>query len=186
MTDRVKKVHMNRRRQPWLPLALLLAGCGQSGPDAGDTKTVDAHTASVTSPSLTSPRSFDLTLGEAVFKDTCLQCHGDGILEAPRLGNALEWKSRLSQGLDRLIAHAIEGHGRMPPKGGFHELSDVEVAAAVAYVVDKSKSIILARRKQELASRCHPVRAPEKCSATEAEEVLTLHMLWLLATHDKR
>jgi cytochrome c5 len=169
----------------WLAFTLLLAGCGETGGNGTDVAAGDAREASV--PPIVEPSpSYDPTRGAAVFRDKCLRCHGDGLYDAPRLGDAMEWKARLDQGLDTLIAHAIEGHGRMPPRGGFHELSDAEIAAAVAYVVDRSRAIILASGEEQLPSGCHPVRKPEKCSAREAEEVLTLHMLWLLTTPDKR
>jgi cytochrome c5 len=128
----------------------------------------------------------DLALGETVFTRSCMECHGEGVRAAPRLGEASDWEPRLRQSLDTMIAHAIEGHGRMPPKGGFHELSNSEVAAAVAYIAAESRKIILARRQQQLASECHPLRAPEKCGTRDAEDVLTLHMLWLLGTPGAR
>jgi cytochrome c5 len=177
------------RRAHWpafLACALLLTGCSD-GPSGGyAAETGDAKVGSHTPRDQHPPRSHDTALGKAIFTENCLRCHGEGVDDAPRLGDATAWEPRLRQGLDAMIAHAIEGHGRMPPKGGFHALSDTQVAAAVAYVADESKKIILARRRAQLASECHPLRAPEKCSNLDAEEVLTLHMLWLLGAPGKR
>jgi len=124
--------------------------------------------------------AYDLQLGEAVFTNTCLACHGKGVYHAPVLGNAADWEPRLKQDLNTLIGHAINGHRGMPPKGGFFLLSDEEVAAAVAYAVDRSKKILAAMKGKGRPEACDPVKNLEKCSKSELEEVLTLQMLWLL------
>ena len=127
----------------------------------------------------------DLKLGERVFTRTCLSCHAKGVHGAPRLGDITDWEERLRQDQETLIRHAISGHGRMPPKGGFYMLSDEEVAAAVAYVIDRGRKIILAREKSPEKTRCDPVNHPEKCSDRELEDVMTLHMLWLFGNPGK-
>ncbi|MGD8843148.1 MAG: c-type cytochrome [Gammaproteobacteria bacterium] len=123
---------------------------------------------------------YDLALGETVFTNTCLTCHGKGIHDAPVLGNAEDWAPRLKQDLDTLIGHAIHGHRRMPPKGGFFQLSDREVAAAVAYAVDNGETILAAMQNEPEAQRCDPVNNLDECSASELRDMLTIQMLWLL------
>lgn len=123
---------------------------------------------------------YDLTLGETVFTNTCLTCHGKGIHDAPVLGNAEDWAPRLKQDLDTLIEHAIHGHRRMPPKGGFFQLSDQEVAAAVAYAVDNGETILAAMQNEPEARHCDPVNNLDECSASELRDMLTIQMLWLL------
>jgi cytochrome c5 len=123
---------------------------------------------------------YDLRVGAAVFTNTCLACHGNGAYGAPGFGDAAAWRPRLTQDLNTLIEHAVNGHGRMPPKGGFFALTDAEVASAVAYVVDQSNRIILALEKQGKAKPCDPVANPDNCTHEELREALTLHMLWLL------
>jgi cytochrome c5 len=169
----------------WLALLVALAACtdGSSEPLQGSADSEEASTSS-TGEHSAAPQ-YDLAQGEAVFRAKCLTCHGEGVAAAPRLGSALEWQSRLGQGLPTLIDHAINGHGRMPARGGFQELSEAEIASAVAYVVDASETIIMAGKREQTPSDCHPVRAPDKCTETEAEQILTLHMLWLLSTPDK-
>lgn len=159
-----------------LPLTTLLLACG--GQD-GTNQAAESGSAAVAPPAA-SPSLYDLQRGEMVFSDNCLRCHGEGLDEAPRLGNAADWEPRVSQPLATLIQHAIDGHGRMPPKGGFAALSDAEVSDAVAYVVHSSRKIILALRREQHQQECHPVRAPDKCEDIGAEDVLTLQMLWLL------
>ena len=81
--------------------------------------------------------------GPQVYNSACLVCHGAGIGGAPILGNVEQWASRISQGTDVLVKHAIEGYsgavGYMPPKGGRLDLSDAEVQAAVEYMADESQ-----------------------------------------------
>jgi cytochrome c5 len=129
---------------------------------------------------------YDLALGETVFKRRCLTCHDKGVFDAPRLADALDWEQRAKQDLDVLIEHALNGHGNMPPKGGFLALSDQEVAAAVAYVVDRSKKIIMAMEKEQRSKECNPANDPDKCTPAELEDALILHMLYLLGTPEAR
>ena len=81
--------------------------------------------------------------GPQVYNAACLACHGAGIGGAPVLGDADAWSSRVSQGIDVLKEHAINGYtgslGYMPAKGGRVDLSDEEVAAAVDYMVAESQ-----------------------------------------------
>ena len=167
---------MEKTLRCWIaaPLAILLIACSsQAAETRGD------GSASAAPPGANAP-VYDLNRGKIVFSENCLRCHAEGLYAAPRLGNALDWESRLAQPLTTLIEHAIAGHGRMPPKGGFHALSDAEVSDAVAYVVDRSRTLILALEKEPQQQDCHPVKAPEKCQAMDAQDVFTLQMLWLL------
>lgn len=81
--------------------------------------------------------------GEDVYNSACVACHGAGVAGAPKMGDAADWAPRIAQGMDTLYKNAIDGYqgeaGLMPPKGGFMNLSDPEVNAAVDYMVDKSK-----------------------------------------------
>ena len=80
--------------------------------------------------------------GAQVYNMACNACHGTGAAGAPILGNAEQWSERISQGVDVLRKHAIEGFagsvGVMPPKGGFMNLSDAEVSDAVDYMIEES------------------------------------------------
>ncbi|MGE5318712.1 MAG: c-type cytochrome, partial [Hyphomicrobiaceae bacterium] len=51
-------------------------------------------------------------------------------------GNKGDWGPRISQGYETLIKHALGGIRQMPPRGGDSDLSDTEVARAVAYMAD--------------------------------------------------
>jgi len=124
----------------------------------------------------------DLALGERVFTTNCLSCHGEGEHGAPRPDSASDWTERLQQNQNTLARHAIDGHGRMPPKGGFFKLSDAEVEAAVAYVADRSQKIVAGLKEKKAKTHCHPIKNPNACSDKELEDLLTLHMLWLLGS----
>nr|WP_283101632.1 c-type cytochrome [Halomonas populi] len=78
--------------------------------------------------------------GEALYAGGgCAACHGTGAAGAPRLGEAGDWGERLEQDISELYAHAINGIGAMPPKGGNMSLSDEEVEAIVDYMVAESE-----------------------------------------------
>lgn len=75
-----------------------------------------------------------LKAGTAVYSAACAACHTTGAAGAPKLGDKAQWASRLTQGFDTLVKHAINGIGAMPAKGGNPKLDDIEVARAVAYM----------------------------------------------------
>ena len=82
--------------------------------------------------------------GAQVFDQSCAACHASGIAGAPKLGDQVQWKARLSKGTKFLYANALNGIsssvGVMPAKGGNTSLSDAEVKAAVDYIVAKAKT----------------------------------------------
>ena len=76
--------------------------------------------------------------GQEVYDAVCASCHAAGALGAPKFENKGDWGSRIAQGYDILIKHAIEGIRQMPPRGGDGDLSDTEVARAVAYMANSA------------------------------------------------
>ena len=90
---------------------------------------VDDTTASAES--ATQPKS-----GKQLADTVCIACHGAATaaaLNAPAIGDAAAWDSRLSAGMDTLVSNAINGKGAMPPRGG-SSLSDDEMRLAVEYL----------------------------------------------------
>ena len=77
--------------------------------------------------------------GEAVFNKACKMCHGSGMMGAPKFGDKEAWADRIAKGNETLHDHAINGFGKMQPKGGKKSLSDEDVKAAVDYMVDAAK-----------------------------------------------
>ncbi len=84
----------------------------------------------------------DLEQGKHVFQQSCIACHGSGVAGAPEIGDRAAWAPRIAKGMRRLVDNAINGFqgqtGVMPPKGGYPDLSAEQVAAAVAYMVEKA------------------------------------------------
>lgn len=78
----------------------------------------------------------DLTVGQSTYNKACMACHMTGAAGAPKL-EAAAWETRVAQGHDVLIDHALNGFKVMPPKGGNPTLSDEEVIAATAFMLDQ-------------------------------------------------
>lgn len=79
-----------------------------------------------------------LLAGGAVYTATCAACHDSGMAGSPKTGDNAAWATRLAQGYDTLVKHAIEGIRAMPAKGGNPDLDDLEVARAVVFMTNKS------------------------------------------------
>jgi cytochrome c5 len=77
--------------------------------------------------------------GAAVYQQACFSCHASGVAGAPKLGSAEDWTPRIAQGIEVLHQHSLQGIRAMPPKGGFMNLSDAQVQAAVDYMVEQVK-----------------------------------------------
>ncbi|MGV6827625.1 MAG: c-type cytochrome [bacterium] len=81
----------------------------------------------------------DLAKGQQVYQAACFACHGTGAAGAPILGDKATWGPRIAAGADSLNRNAINGLRGMPPKGGRMDLSNDDVIAAVAYIVNQSQ-----------------------------------------------
>lgn len=77
--------------------------------------------------------------GKAIYEQTCSACHGTGAAGSPKFGDKAAWGPRISQGMDTLFNHAMNGFKAMPPRGGRADLDDDSVKAAVKYMVEHSK-----------------------------------------------
>ncbi len=76
--------------------------------------------------------------GEDIVKAACGNCHRDGANGAPKIGDKEAWLPRLSKGVEELVASAISGHNKMPARGGLSNLSDIDIRAAVSYMLSQS------------------------------------------------
>ncbi len=138
-------------------------------------------------------RNHNLGLGRWVFSQLCINCHSTGVLGAPRFRKPADWSLRLEQDLHTLIEHTIHGYGQMPPKGGYEKLTDREVAAAVAYLVDQSRRVVMQSGLSSPVSpstgtvaeaakgKCDPIANIDQCSTKELQDALLIQILWLLA-----
>ena len=55
---------------------------------------------------------------------------------APRIGDRAAWIPRLKQGFEVLVSSAFKGHGPMPSRGDVANLTDSEIRAAIAYMIN--------------------------------------------------
>ncbi len=74
--------------------------------------------------------------GEEIVNQACAACHASGMMESPKLGDAAAWSARIAQGYETLTKHAIEGIRMMPARGGNPDLTDNDIAKAVAYMAN--------------------------------------------------
>ncbi len=109
--------------QRWwvLACALVIAGCGGTE-ESGQGAAV-------------------ANVGETTYQRYCFSCHASGAAGAPRVGDAEAWALRTEKGEDVLLASTIEGMPPgMPPRGMCLQCSDEDLAAAIDYMLDRSKA----------------------------------------------
>lgn len=76
--------------------------------------------------------------GAEVVKAGCAMCHEAGLMNAPKIGDKGQWAPRIALGYETLVSHAVNGIRSMPAKGGNPDLSEEEIAAAVAEMANQS------------------------------------------------
>ncbi|WGI25429.1 c-type cytochrome [Halomonas alkaliantarctica] len=113
--------------------------------------------------------------GEGIYNNICMACHETGAAGAPIRGDEAAWSARTEQGFATLLDHAINGIGAMPAKGGNPNLSDEEMEAAVAYMVEPVMEVPELGGGDDAASEeSAPVEeATEEAAATEGEAAST-------------
>ena len=114
-----------------------------------------------------------LQTGEAVYKASCVACHGTGVGGAPRLGDATAWTARIKQNEELLFEHALTGFqgkaGMMPPKGGNSDLSDIEVQRAVVYMANAGGAKL---KEPAVKAAAAPVEAAAPAAAAPSAETM--------------
>lgn len=76
--------------------------------------------------------------GENTYKQVCANCHGAGVLNAPKFGDKAKWAPLIAEGQVTLTAHAYVGVRAMPPKGGNPNLTVETFSDALVYMVNNS------------------------------------------------
>jgi len=97
---------------------------------------VDAEGASTAPVALVS-EALGPNAGEDRYKSTCSVCHATGVGGAPKTHDAADWKARVAQGMDSMLANSIKGIGAMPPKGTCRQCSDEELKLTIQYMLPK-------------------------------------------------
>jgi cytochrome c5 len=77
--------------------------------------------------------------GKKLYDTTCSVCHATGVAGAPKFGDKAAWAPRIKTGIDMLHKVALTGKGAMPPRGGNNALTEMELNAAVDYMVAAAK-----------------------------------------------
>jgi len=118
--------------------------------------------------------------GAGIYNNICMACHETGAAGAPIRGDEAAWSARTEQGFATLLDHAINGIGAMPAKGGNPNLSDEEVEAAVAYMVEPVMEVPELSSGDEAAADDEASSdegadeaASEETAAAEGEEAAT-------------
>jgi len=121
--------------------ASVLLILADSGIDTGESVPTDEAAGATAGEAVTSAAPVDSTAVDAagLYAQACAACHDTGAANAPKTGDQAAWAERIGKGLDTLVDHAVNGFNAMPAKGGAAQLSDVEVAATVEYMVENSK-----------------------------------------------
>ena len=82
-----------------------------------------------------------LARGKQVYISACIECHQEGKLGAPMIGDGDNWYRRLkAQGLTNLYVNAIRGYNSMPVKGACVTCSENDIIAATDYILNHSLS----------------------------------------------
>jgi cytochrome c5 len=74
---------------------------------------------------------------QQLYQGACLACHASGVAGAPKTGDSAAWSARAGNGIDAMLASAINGKGAMPPKGG-STYSDEQLRSVIEYMLAES------------------------------------------------
>lgn len=107
-------------------------------------------------------RSADVSNGKEIFDEECALCHNKS---KPKIGDVKAWEALLTGGLAPLYSSVIEGKGKMDPRGGNEDLTDVQIRASVDYLVSQSGGADLVKAYAAAAPAAAPVNANVKTSA---------------------
>lgn len=125
---------------------------------------------------------YDLILGKIVYRTMCLVCHDCGAAGAPKLGDKAGWEQRIVRGMDILVEQTIKGHrdpdGYMSFMPGIITLSNDDIAAAVAYMVNQSQGISAEAQASE--SCCFPCQNLVACDPKQGRKALGFIIIWRL------
>lgn len=115
-----------------------------------------------------------LKRGKQVYINSCIMCHQNGAMSAPRIGNSANWYMRLkSSGLSGLYRHTINGYNSMPIKGACVTCSDNDIIAGVDYILHQSLSRSQWIDMQSNGEKKYPANGKvvyeENCSTCHAE-----------------
>lgn len=73
---------------------------------------------------------------EAIYNQSCKNCHEGGLLGAPKPHDDAAWNARLKESGDfaKLLSNAINGIKAMPPRGTCMNCTDDELSATITFM----------------------------------------------------
>lgn len=80
----------------------------------------------------------DYNTGRKVYEAYCSTCHNQALFKAAKPSNSDIWQAKLDQGIEVLYHRTIKGYKGMPAKGGCNDCTNLEVIAAVKYLLQLS------------------------------------------------
>jgi cytochrome c5 len=109
--------------------------------------------------------------GEEIYQNRCSLCHAGGAAGAPKFKNRDDWAPRAARG--KLALYDVALHGKpntaMMARGGFRDLSNDEVMAAVDYMVAQAGFSPGLRPEPMPAAPAAPLAAEPSLAAAPSE-----------------
>ncbi len=93
--------------------------------DGSDVATVDAAAAT---------EDLAVNVGAELYNKQCMACHANGLLNAPKYGDAAAWTPRIAKGVDTLTLHSANGFNQMPAQA-YNGVTEAQIRQAVEYMV---------------------------------------------------
>ena len=115
--------------------------------------------------------------GGEVVQAYCARCHQTGAEGAPRIGDRAAWIPRLKQGFEALVGSAIKGHGPMPSRGDVANLTDTEIRAAIAHMINAGTATTT-RPPVALTAGPDPNRQTDDGAEEQPGMVRRLRLFW--------
>jgi len=108
--------------------------------------------------------------GAGIYNNVCMACHETGAAGAPVRGNEDAWSERTGKGFETLLSHSINGFNAMPARGGNPNLSDAEMRAATAYLVEPVMDVPEAGGDAAASADEQAAASGEEQAAADAED----------------
>ena len=137
---------------------LVTTGINSDADSQGSAEAVAARLKPIGQVDVTDPNAPKVEkTGKEIVDTVCSACHATGALNAPKIGDKAAWSKHIGVGLEHLTQNAVKGVGQMPPRGGNPDLTDIEIARAIAFMANQSGANF-----KEPAAKAAPVAANAK------------------------
>ncbi|MES1965675.1 c-type cytochrome [Psychrobacter sp. AH5] len=75
-----------------------------------------------------------VNVGAELYNKQCMACHANGLLNAPKYGDAAAWVPRIEKGVDTLTSHSANGFNQMPAQA-YNGVTEDQIRQAVEYMI---------------------------------------------------